>query len=74
MLEVAENNDNALSFYRGRSFYKLDAAIFLAKKVVAPDELLPPKRLKRAVSAETVAAMQPSPARPVRARSRAKKE
>jgi ribosomal protein S18 acetylase RimI-like enzyme len=74
VLEVAENNENALKFYRGRTFYKLDAAIFLAKKVVAEDELLPPRRLKRAVSAETVAAMQPAgPARPARAR-RAKKE
>src|SRR3984957_1240544 len=33
VLEVAENNENALKFYRTRSFYKLDAAIFLAKKV-----------------------------------------
>jgi hypothetical protein len=43
VLEVAENNENALKFYRKRSFYKLDAAIFLAKKVHRPsDELLPP--------------------------------
>ena len=47
VLEVAENNDNALKFYRGRTFYKLDAAIFLAKKVAAEDELLPPRRLKK---------------------------
>jgi len=46
VLEVAENNDNALKFYRKRSFYKLDAAIFLAKKVIAEDELLPPRRLR----------------------------
>lgn len=58
VLEVAENNENALHFYRGRSFYKLDAAIFLAKKVTSEDELLPPRRLKRPVSADTVAAMQ----------------
>lgn len=75
VLEVAENNENALHFYRGRSFYKLDAAIFLAKKVVAEDELLPPRRLKKPVSEETVAAMQPAPARPPRApRARTKKE
>ena len=75
VLEVAENNENALHFYRGRSFYKLDAAIFLAKKVVAEDELLPPRRLKKPVSADTVAAMQPGPARPPKApRARAKKE
>jgi ribosomal protein S18 acetylase RimI-like enzyme len=47
VLEVAENNDNALKFYRTRSFYKLDAAIFLAKKVPTDAELLPPRKLKR---------------------------
>jgi ribosomal protein S18 acetylase RimI-like enzyme len=47
VLEVAENNTGALKFYRGRSFYKLDAAIFLAKKVVVEAELLPPRRLKK---------------------------
>jgi ribosomal protein S18 acetylase RimI-like enzyme len=46
VLEVAENNQNALKFYRARSFHKLDAAIFLAKKVVVEQELLPPRRLK----------------------------
>jgi ribosomal protein S18 acetylase RimI-like enzyme len=46
VLEVAENNMRALSFYRKRSFYKLDAAIFLAKRVAAEDELLPPRKLK----------------------------
>jgi ribosomal protein S18 acetylase RimI-like enzyme len=47
VLEVAENNDNALRFYRTRNFYKLDAAIFLAKKVPTEAELLPPRKLKR---------------------------
>jgi ribosomal protein S18 acetylase RimI-like enzyme len=47
VLEVAENNENALRFYRTRSFYKLDAAIFLAMKVPTDAELLPPRRLKR---------------------------
>src|SRR3954469_9755432 len=47
VLEVAENNVKALNFYRARSFYRLDAAIFLAKKVVAEDELLPPRPLKK---------------------------
>ncbi len=47
VLEVAENNDGALRFYRTRSFYKLDAAIFLAKKVQGEQELLPPRKLKR---------------------------
>ena len=48
VLEVAENNMRALSFYRKRSFYKMDAAIFLAKRVAAEDELLPPRKLKKA--------------------------
>ncbi len=47
VLEVAENNEGALRFYRTRSFYKLDAAIFLAKKVTTEHELLPPRKLKR---------------------------
>lgn len=47
VLEVAENNDSALKFYRRRSFHKLDAAIFMAKKVQADAELLPPRKLKK---------------------------
>ena len=39
--------ENALRFYRTRSFYKLDAAIFLAKKVVSESELLPPRPIRR---------------------------
>lgn len=46
VLEVAENNKKALNFYRTRTFFKLDAAIFLAKKVAVEAELLPPRRLK----------------------------
>jgi ribosomal protein S18 acetylase RimI-like enzyme len=47
VLEVAENNKTALRFYRGRNFHKLDAAIFMAKRVQTGDELLPPRRLKK---------------------------
>ncbi len=47
VLEVAENNAHALKFYRSRSFYKLDAAVFLAKKVPVEAELLPPRRLRK---------------------------
>lgn len=47
VLEVAENNKNALRFYRSRNFQKLDAAIFMAKRVQTGDELLPPRKLKR---------------------------
>jgi len=46
VLEVAENNASALHFYRSRAFYKLDSAIFLAKRVASEGELLPPKVLK----------------------------
>lgn len=46
VLEVAENNDNALRFYRARSFMKLDAAVFMAKRVQTDDELLGPRELR----------------------------
>jgi ribosomal protein S18 acetylase RimI-like enzyme len=45
VLEVAENNREALGFYRKRNFFKLDAAIFLAQKVASEPELLPPRTL-----------------------------
>lgn len=45
VLEVAENNDRALQFYKARSFTKLDAAIFMAKKVLTDAEILPPRPL-----------------------------
>ncbi|MBZ4394240.1 GNAT family N-acetyltransferase [Myxococcus sp. MISCRS1] len=51
VLEVAENNESALAWYRARTFYKLDAAIFLAQKVPGEPDLLPPRRLKRRVKA-----------------------
>ncbi|MDB4931813.1 MAG: putative acetyltransferase [Myxococcaceae bacterium] len=47
VLEVAENNKNALKFYRGRHFTKLDAAVFMAKRVSNDEELLPPRPLKK---------------------------
>ena len=45
VLEVAENNESALSWYRRRNFFKLDAAIFMAQKLNAEPELLPPRKL-----------------------------
>ncbi len=45
VLEVAENNENALGWYRKRGFRKLDAAIFLAQTVDSEPELLPPREL-----------------------------
>lgn len=46
VLEVAENNEEALRFYRKRNFQKLDAAIFLSRKLETGGELLSPRRLK----------------------------
>ena len=45
VLEVAENNERALSWYIKRDFKKLDAAIFMACAVETEDELLPPREL-----------------------------
>jgi ribosomal protein S18 acetylase RimI-like enzyme len=45
VLEVAENNEDALRWYRRRNFYKLDAAIFLAQKLETEPELLPPRKI-----------------------------
>lgn len=46
VLEVAENNRDALAFYRHRGFQKMDAAIFMAQKIDSAPELLPPRTLK----------------------------
>ena len=45
VLEVAENNDRALEWYKKRSFKKLDAAIYMACSVEIEAELLPPREL-----------------------------
>jgi len=45
VLEVAENNERALDWYKKRSFKKLDAAIFMACPVDLEPELLPPREL-----------------------------
>jgi ribosomal protein S18 acetylase RimI-like enzyme len=47
VLEVAENNAEALRFYRKRDFQKLDAAIFLSRKLETGGDLLGPRKLKR---------------------------
>ncbi|MFO0605003.1 MAG: GNAT family N-acetyltransferase [Polyangiales bacterium] len=47
VLEVAENNKRAMTFYRARHFQKLDAAVFMARRVDVDDELLPPRALKK---------------------------
>jgi ribosomal protein S18 acetylase RimI-like enzyme len=46
VLEVAENNERALGWYKKRTFKKLDAAIFMAAPVHIEAELLPPRALK----------------------------
>lgn len=46
VLEVAENNEDALRFYRKRNFQKLDAAIFMSRKIETGGDLLTPRRLK----------------------------
>lgn len=48
VLEVAENNERALNWYKKRSFKKLDAAIFMAAPVDMEPELLPPRELPAA--------------------------
>ncbi|MGE0867059.1 MAG: GNAT family N-acetyltransferase [Kofleriaceae bacterium] len=52
VLEVAENNDRALEWYKKRSFKKLDAAIFMACAVDTEPELLPPRALPAARDAQ----------------------
>jgi ribosomal protein S18 acetylase RimI-like enzyme len=46
VLEVAENNEEALRFYRKRNFQKLDAAVFLSRKLDTRGHLLSPRKLK----------------------------
>jgi len=50
-----------VGFYRTRNFYRLDAAIFLAKKISSEAELLPPRRLKRAPPRQMVEALRAMP-------------
>src|SRR5262249_55990572 len=53
VLEVAENNERALDWYKRRAFKKLDAAIFMACPVAIEPELLPPRELPPARPAVT---------------------
>jgi ribosomal protein S18 acetylase RimI-like enzyme len=46
VLEVAENNEHALQWYRKRGFRKLDAAIFMSLSVDNEPELLPPQAIE----------------------------
>ena len=62
VLEVAENNEHALTWYRKRNFRKLDAAIFLASAVDTEDELLPPKPVKAPIASLTPLPVPPDEA------------
>lgn len=53
VLEVAENNETALEWYKKRAFKKLDAAVFMACSVAIEPELLPPRELAALKSAES---------------------
>ena len=52
VLEVAENNEEALRFYRKRHFQKLDAAVFLSRKLDTRGDLLSPRKLKLRAKSE----------------------
>lgn len=70
VLEVAQNNKDALKWYHKRKFFRLDAAIFLAQRVPTEPELLPGRLLKAPRTAATTPELVE--ATPKRARARAK--
>lgn len=55
VLEVAENNDSAVTWYRKRGFRKMDSAIIMAWRLPPLSEVLPPQPLpaKKDVPAES---------------------
>jgi ribosomal protein S18 acetylase RimI-like enzyme len=75
VLEVAENNKQALTFYRARNFFKLDAAIFLARKLEMEKELLPPRTIRQRNSGlpRPSPLLQPAAVTPIAASARASK-
>jgi ribosomal protein S18 acetylase RimI-like enzyme len=66
VLEVAENNPRAMKFYQAREFQKLDAAVFLARKVSTHPDLLPARTLKSLPQATSAPSEAKSAARPAR--------
>jgi ribosomal protein S18 acetylase RimI-like enzyme len=66
VLEVAENNDSALSWYRRRNFFKLDAALFMAQKISAEPELLPPRKIPVRKARKALPAEEGKPAKAAR--------
>ena len=71
VLEVAENNKRALHFYRARQFQKLDAALFMAKRVATVHELLPPRPIRKRSTEKGASAKTPRKAAPKREEARA---
>jgi ribosomal protein S18 acetylase RimI-like enzyme len=64
VLEVAENNERALDWYKKRSFKKLDAAIFMACPVDIEPELLPPRELPKPRGDEPAGGGESDPGEP----------
>ncbi len=69
VLEVAQNNKQALTWYHKRKFYRLDAAIFLAQRVPTEPELLP----ERALKPKLVALDAPESVKPAAKKSKSRK-
>jgi ribosomal protein S18 acetylase RimI-like enzyme len=65
VLEVAENNERALDWYRKRAFKKLDAAIFMASPVDIEPELLPPRELPGERTERVEATEESDPSEPL---------
>lgn len=72
VLEVAENNRDALTFYRHRGFQKMDAAIFMAQKIDSAPDLLPPRKLKGRPGDELIGGSDKPKSSPPKKRKRAK--
>jgi ribosomal protein S18 acetylase RimI-like enzyme len=72
VLEVAQNNKDALKWYHKRNFYRLDAAIFLAQKVPTEPELLPPRAIAPSTPKPIKGAAAAKPEKPVTASKTAK--
>lgn len=75
VLEVAQNNKDALTWYHKRKFFRLDAAIFLAQKIPVEAELLPARAIKARIEpGEAAAEVAAEGATPKPRRTRTKKK
>ena len=70
VLEVAENNKQALSFYRSRKFFRLDAAVFLARRLDVEKQLLPPRSIRKRTSLTPAGPAPGAGAAPPKARAK----